>query len=153
MKKWIVLGLFIALCVGTGALAGYATQQSVSDWYLTLNRPDWTPPSWLFAPVWTTLYVMMAIAAWLVWQTWPQSAMAMIVFFVQLTLNLAWSFLFFGARSPILGLVDIAALWLAIVLTIVLFNRHSRAAGLLLVPYLAWVSFAAALNFTIWQMN
>mgnify|MGYP003390446608 CR=1 FL=1 len=123
------------------------------DWYAALKKPSWNPPGWLFGPVWTTLYVMMAVAAWLVWRSGGNSRGAMILFFSQLALNFAWSFLFFGARSPWLGLVDIAMLWVALLITTIVFFGKSRAAGLLMAPYLAWVSFAAVLNFTIWRLN
>ena len=102
--QWLVLAAFIVLCLAVAGVAGWATSQSVATWYLTLNRPSWTPPNWLFAPVWTTLYIMMAVAAWRIWRSgggftgraWP----ALVMFFVQLALNFAWSFAFFGARSP-----------------------------------------------------
>ncbi len=153
MNKWLALAAFILLCIGVAVLAGYATTQSVTTWYPTLNKPDWTPPSWLFGPVWTVLYVMMALAAWLIWQHKPVARTAMTLFFIQLILNLLWSFAFFGARSPFLGLINILVLWLAIAATIVAFNRSSRSAAMLLIPYFCWVSFATALNFTIWQLN
>lgn len=152
-NKWLMLLLFVAICVGAGSLAGYATMQSVGEWYPTLKKPSWTPPSWLFGPVWTVLYMMMAIAAWLVWQKGPITKGAMLLFWGQLLLNVAWSFLFFGARSPGLGLIVIIAMWLAIALTIYAFAFHSRTASFLMVPYLMWVSFATALNAAIWQLN
>ncbi len=152
-NRWIMLGILLVLCIGVGGLAGFATAQSVADWYPLLNKPSWTPPAWLFAPVWTVLYVMMAVAAWLVWQRRPASNRAMTLFYVQLILNLAWSFLFFGLQSPLLGLFDIIALWTVIVLTAFAFFRHSHVAGAMMVPYLMWVSFAAALNFSIFWLN
>lgn len=152
MNKWWVLAGFIVVCLAVGGIAGFATAQSVQDWYPTLNKPSWTPPPWLFAPVWTTLYVMMAVAAWLVW-TIGSARAALALFFSQLLLNLAWSFLFFGARSPALGLIDIVLLWLAIAATIFAFSMKSRLAAFLMVPYLAWVSFALALNTSIWMLN
>jgi translocator protein len=152
-NQWLVLAGFVLLCLAVGGIAGFATAQSVNDWYLTLNRPSWNPPGWLFGPVWTTLYVMMAVAAWLVWRRGGNIQGAMILFFSQLALNFAWSFLFFGARSPWLGLVDIAMLWVALLATTIVFFGKSRVAGLLMLPYLAWVSFAAVLNFTIWRLN
>jgi translocator protein len=152
MKKWLVLAGFVILCVGIGALAGMATSQSVLEWYPGLNKPSWTPPGWLFAPVWTVLYIMMAVAAWLVWKT-GNAQTALILFFGQLLLNLAWSFLFFGARSPALGLIDILALWLSIAATIFAFSFRSRVAAFMMVPYLCWVSFATALNAAIYMLN
>jgi tryptophan-rich sensory protein len=152
MNKWLVLAGLIAICLGVAALGGLATASSVAEWYPTLNKPSWNPPSWVFGPVWTTLYIMMAVAAWLVWKR-GNSGPAMILFFAQLALNLAWSFLFFGARSPWLGLVDIAMLWLALLATVIVFFKRDRLAGALMLPYFAWVSFASFLNFTIWRLN
>lgn len=152
-NQWLVLAGFIIVTLAVGMLGGWAVSSSVSGWYLTINKPSWNPPSWLFGPVWTVLYIMMGIAAWLVWRTKDRIAPAMILYFSQLALNFAWSFLFFGARSPWLGLVDITMLWLAIVATMLAFFGRSTPAGLLMIPYLAWVSFAAALNFTIWRLN
>lgn len=152
MRQWWVLAGFIVACVAVGGLGGFATAQSVVEWYPTLNKPSWTPPSWLFGPVWTLLYLMMAVAAWLVWRA-GNSKGALILFWAQLALNLAWSFLFFGARSPTLGLIDIILLWIAIAATIFAFALHNRVAAFLLVPYLAWVSFATALNSAIYLLN
>lgn len=155
-RQWIALAGFIAICLLTGALGGWVTSQSVAEWYPTLNKPAWNPPAWVFGPVWTTLYAMMAVAAWLVWKNGPRGSgvrLALVVFFIQLALNCLWSFLFFGARSPALALVDIVALLVALATTTWMFFNHSRLAGALMLPYLAWVTFAAFLNLTIWQLN
>ena len=152
-NQWLVLAGFILVCLVTGGLGGWVTAQSVTDWYPTLVKPSWNPPNWIFGPVWTALYLMMAVAAWLVWRSDGNIRGAMILFFSQLALNFAWSFLFFGARSPWLGLMDIAMLWLALVITVIVFFQKSAAAGLLMLPYLAWVSFAAILNLAIWRLN
>ena len=152
-RKWLTLAGFMLLCLAVGGLGGWITAPSVIAWYPTLSKPEWNPPSWVFGPVWTTLYVMMAVAAWLVWLKPETTRTALILFFIQLALNSLWSFLFFGAQSPGLALIDILALWLALALTIHAFFEHSRTASLLLLPYLAWVSFAAFLNFSIWQLN
>lgn len=152
-NPWIVLAGFIVLCLAVGGIGGFATAQSVESWYLTLNRPGWNPPNWLFGPVWTVLYVTMAVAAWLVWRTGRDVKPALILFFVQLALNFAWPFLFFGARSPLLGLIGIVVLLITILATNRAFFQRSVAAGLLMLPYLAWVGFATALNFAIWQLN
>jgi translocator protein len=152
MKQWWVLAGFIALCMAVGVGAGLVTAPAVLEWYPTLNKPSWTPPSWLFAPAWTVLYILMAIAAWLVWKAGNAKA-ALTLFFAQLLLNFAWSVLFFGARSPGLGLIDVAAMWLAIAATIFAFAFKSRLAAFLMVPYLCWVSFAAALNAAIFMLN
>jgi translocator protein len=152
-NQWVVLAGFIFICLAAGSLGGFAVTSSITGWYPSINKPSWNPPDWVFGPVWTVLYVMMGVAAWLVWRTGDRIAPAMVLFFSQLALNVAWSFLFFGARSPWLGLVEIIMLWLSIVFTIGAFWARSRAAGLLLLPYLAWVSFAGFLNYTIWQLN
>lgn len=150
-----VLILFSAICLGVGAVGGWATARSVATWYPSLAKPSWNPPSWVFAPVWTALYIGMAVAAWLVWRTsgWRDASGALRLFAVQLALNAAWSPLFFGLRSPAAGLVDIAALWLVVAATIVAFFRIAPVAGALLVPYGLWVTFAAALNAAIWRLN
>ncbi len=152
MRQGLALVGFLVLCLGVGGLGGWATLQAVVEWYPTLVKPSWQPPSWLFGPVWTVLYIMMAIAAWLVWRVGNAGA-ALVLFGGQLLLNLAWSFLFFGARSPGLALLDIGALWLTIAATIFAFALKSRIAAFLMVPYLCWVSFATALNGAIWTLN
>jgi translocator protein len=152
MRQWWVLAGFLILCVGGGTLAGLVSAPAILEWYPALNKPSWTPPSWLFGPAWTVLYVLMSVAAWLVWKT-GNAKTALILFFAQLLLNFAWSILFFGARSPGLGLIDVTAMWLAIAATIFAFALKSRTAAFLMVPYLCWVSFAAALNAAIFMMN
>ena len=152
-----ILGLAVALaaCYGAAALGGLFTAGAVQDWYPTLARPSWNPPAWVFGPVWTALYGMMAAAVWLVWLERHRrpGAAPLVLFGVQLALNAAWSPLFFALRRPDLAFADIVLLWLALVVTVWLFLKRRAAAGLLLVPYLLWVSFAAALNFTIWRLN
>ena len=125
------------------------------EWYSELAKPTWTPPGSWFGPVWTVLYLTMGVAAWLVWRRsgWQGARFALALFLFQLVLNGLWSWLFFGLRSPLAGLVDIVVLWLAIGVTILAFRRHSAGASLLLVPYLAWVTFATALNFALWRLN
>ena len=152
-NPWIVLALFVIICLAVGLGAGWATQQSVTDWYPTLVKPSWNPPNWVFGPVWTLLYIMMAVAGWLVWRNGTDVKPALTLFFSQLALNFAWSFLFFGARSPWLGLVGIAMLLMAVATTTFVFWRITKPAGLLFVPYLAWVTFASLLNLTIWRLN
>jgi benzodiazapine receptor len=139
-----------------GITAGLATASSVRGWYGELIKPPFNPPDWLFAPVWTALYLAMGIAAYLVWRRGadvPGATAALVAFVIQLALNWVWSFLFFGLRSPLLGLIEIVLLWGAIVVTMVLFFRRSTWAGALLVPYLLWVSFAMVLNFELWRLN
>ena len=152
-KNWQVLALFVAICLAVGLLAGWATSRSVTEWYPTLEKPEWTPPAALFAPVWTILYVMMAIAAWLVWRDGKRPRRALVFFFVQLFLNGLWSFLFFGLRMPGLALIEILILWLMILVTLISFAYRSTPAALMMAPYLAWVSFAMLLNASIWRLN
>jgi translocator protein len=137
-------------------LAAYIGSQWTSpQWYAELRTPPWSPPAWVFGPVWTALYSMMAVAAWLVWRAngFGGTRLALSVFLVQLGLNAAWSGLFFGLQRPGLAFAEIVVLWWAILATLVLFWKHNRVAGWLLVPYLAWVTFAAALNYSIWRLN
>lgn len=149
-----VLGLvaFVALCFGTAALGNTATARSVLEWYPGLRKPPWTPPNWVFGPVWTVLYGMMAVAGWLAWRD-ERSRTTTLVFLLQLLLNGAWSWLFFGLRRPDLALVGVVLLWLAIVATITAFWKISRLAVILFVPYLAWVTFAAFLNRAVVRLN
>ncbi len=149
------LVLFIAVCLMAGGLGAIFTAGAVRDWYPGLTKPSWTPPGWLFGPVWTALYLMMAVAAWIVWQKrgFTHGSGALGLFFFQLALNAAWSPLFFGLRNPLAGLLDIVPLWAAILATIVSFWRIAPAAGALLAPYWLWVSYATALNFALWKMN
>jgi tryptophan-rich sensory protein len=144
---------FIALCLAVSALGGNVTASSVGGWYQTLHKPPFNPPDGIFAPVWTTLFIFMAIAAWRVWRRVGLRNRAIAAFMVQLALNLLWSVLFFGLKSPGLALLEIPVLWLAIAWTGLIFGRIDRWAGLLFVPYAAWVAFAVLLNAAIWQLN
>jgi benzodiazapine receptor len=153
MNKWLALVGFLVLCLGVGAGAGFMTAESVVTWFPTLNKPFFNPPPWVFAPVWTTLYIMMALAAWRVLLSGAISKPALNLFFGQLVLNFLWSLLFFGLHSPALALVDIIALWIMIALTLRAFLKIARPSGYLLMPYLAWVSFATLLNASIWWLN
>jgi tryptophan-rich sensory protein/uncharacterized protein YbjT (DUF2867 family) len=146
---------FIVVCFTAAGLGAAATSKTVGGWYQTLAKPTWNPPDWLFGPVWTVLYLMMAIAGWLVWRRdgWISSRVAMIWFGIQLVLNVLWSFLFFGMQRPDLAFGEILALWLAIAATVWVFRKKSRIAAILLWPYLAWTSFAVILNFAIWRLN
>ena len=125
------------------------------EWYASLKKPSWNPPPWIFAPVWSTLYAMMAVAAWLVWKRGGFSTQRrpLALFLAQLALNALWTPLFFGLHRPGLAFVEILLLWLAIAATLLAFRPVNRAAAWLLAPYLAWVSFAAALNFSLWRLN
>ncbi|MGQ9664065.1 MAG: TspO/MBR family protein [bacterium] len=146
----------LLLCLGAGFIGSFATNKSVGTWYMTINKPVINPPNWIFGPVWTTLFILMGIAFYLVWHkgfTYPGVKIAIIVFIVQLILNILWSVLFFGLRSPRLGFINILILWLAILFTIILFFRVSQTAGYLLIPYILWVSFASVLNGWIMFLN
>lgn len=151
-RQWIALAVFLVLCLAAGWIGSLATMPAIPTWYAGLEKPSFNPPPAVFGPVWTLLYILMAIAGWRVWRIRGVDS-TLVPFFVQLALNLAWSFAFFGAQSPILGLVVIVLLWLAIVWTIVVFRRVDSLAAGLLVPYLVWVSFATILNASIWALN
>jgi tryptophan-rich sensory protein len=154
MKWMALLAVLVAVFVVAG-IGGWFTSLGMPEWYMSLRKPSWQPPSWLFGPVWTALYIAMAVAVWLVWQEagLEGAGAALTLWGVQLLLNLAWSGIFFALRSPGWALLEIAILWLAILATTVLFFRHSTWAGALMVPYLAWVTFAAALNGAIVRLN
>jgi len=146
----------IVVCQLAGIVGSVFTVNSIPTWYAGLEKPFFAPPNWLFAPVWLSLYTLMGVSLYLVWSRGADTRSvktALSVFGIQLVLNALWSVLFFGLRSPLLGLIEIAALWIAIAVTIVLFYRVSRTAGLLLIPYIAWVTIAAALNGFIWNLN
>jgi len=148
----LALAGWLVLCFAAASLGGLFLP---GEWYASLKKPSWNPPGWVFGPVWSTLYAMMAVAAWLVWRRggWAARRRPLTLFLVQLPCNAAWTPLFFGWHRPGLAFVDIVLLWLAIVATVVAFRPVSRAAAWLLAPYLAWVSFAAVLNFTLWRLN
>ncbi len=153
-----IVGLifFLGICFFT-AWAGSQVSPGIApaDWYENLNKPVWNPPGWLFGPVWSILYTLMGIAAWLVWKEYGFSgaSAALGAFFVQLMLNGLWSQIFFGMQEPGWAFAEIILLLAAIVVTTILFFKKSRTAGWLMVPYIAWVSFASVLNGTIWVMN
>jgi translocator protein len=149
--RWFGLLLWLLLPLLAGA---FGSRFQPGAWYAALDKPSWNPPSWVFGPVWTVLYIMMGVAAWLVWDRYRGAArVALAVFVVQVVFNGLWSYLFFGLQSPALAFAGIVILWSLIVTTLMLFWRARTVAGVLLLPYLAWVSFAAVLNFTIWQLN
>lgn len=155
LQQTVALIGFIVLCFAAAAIGGAATSSSVNGWFQTLNQPSWAPPNWLFGPVWTALYLMMAVAAWLVWRSDKGTArrLLLILFGIQLVFNIAWSVIFFGLQSPGWAFAEILLLWLAIGATALAFKKVSTLAALLLLPYLAWTSFAAILNFAIWKLN
>ena len=155
-NKWLKLIVSIIIPQAAGLLGSIATTSSVRSWYPTLNKPVFNPPSWLFAPVWTLLFLLMGISLYLVWQKGVQTPgvkEALIFFAVQLVLNILWSIFFFGLQSPLLGLIDIIPLVVLIYLTFVKFKQIDPTAGYLLLPYLAWTSFATILNLSLLILN
>lgn len=150
------LPISLILCQLAGVVGSFFTRPAIDTWYRTLKKPYFTPPDWLFSPVWITLFFLMGISLFLIWQKKeenPQAEGALLLFFVQLILNALWSVLFFGLRSPLLGLIEILFLWVAILLTLQRFAKISKPGAYLLLPYFVWVSFAILLNFSIWILN
>ena len=145
----------VILCQLAGFWGSLFTTPAIPTWYATLKKPFFTPPHWIFGPVWISLFILMGISLFYVWRRpdHPEFKKALIFFFVQLILNVLWSLAFFGLRLPLLGLVDSILLWMAILLTIQHFSKVSKFAGALLLPYLIWVSFATLLNFSLWILN
>jgi benzodiazapine receptor len=155
-KSYAGLVVAIVLCQIAGIIGSLFTTAAISTWYANLHKPSIAPPNWVFAPVWTTLYLLMGISLFMIWNSGLDKSSvrrSLLVFSIQLALNVLWSYLFFGLRSPLLGLIGIVALWFTIVLTIVFFFRVSKVAGVLLIPYLAWVSLAGYLNYLIFILN
>jgi benzodiazapine receptor len=145
----------LVVCFAAAGIGGAVTTQKIGNWYATLVKPSWNPPDWVFGPVWSILYFCMAVAAWLIWRQggFAGVKVPLVLFGVQLVLNVLWSCLFFGLQSPGLAFLDVILLWAAIAATLVAFWQRSMAAGILFVPYLTWVSFASVLNFVIWRLN
>ncbi|MGC1515638.1 MAG: TspO/MBR family protein [Maribacter sp.] len=155
-RKLLYISIGIVVCCVIGFLSSVATQSSVNDWYVTLNKPSFNPPNWIFAPVWTMLYVLMGISVGLVWakgfyHKWVKTALYH--FGIQLLLNGLWSIVFFGLQQPFWALLVILSLLIVLVLTLKWFKVVSRLAAFLLLPYLFWVCFAAFLNYKIWELN
>jgi tryptophan-rich sensory protein len=148
----MALAGWLAVCFAA-AITGVCV--STTGWYAGLLKPDWNPPAWVFGPVWTLLYALMAIAAWLVWREggWKLQRLPLGLFLFQWLLNALWTPLFFGWHRPGLACAEIILLWLVLATTLGLFWRVRKIAGVLLLPYLAWVGFAAALNFSLWRLN
>jgi len=148
------LAISMVICLLAGAIGSIFTMPAIAGWYSTLSKPAWTPPNWAFGPVWTTLYILMGISLYLIWNTRVRGVKtAMGIFAAQLVLNVLWSFLFFGLQSPLLGMIGIVALWIAILATIIVFYRISRPAAYLLLPYIVWVTIASALNYSVLVLN
>ncbi|PBJ13122.1 TspO/MBR family protein [Flavobacterium sp. ACN6] len=157
MNKTVKIIIALIICLAVGYSASLVTRPSVESWYPTIAKPVFNPPNWIFMPVWTILYIFMAVAAGLVWDKIKEQTeevkKALLFFIIQLILNAIWSYLFFGLKNPMLALVEIALLWLMIYETYLKFIKINKTAGYLLIPYLAWVGFAAVLNASIWWLN
>lgn len=157
MKNLYKFIIAILICEGAGLIGSVFTMSSIPTWYATLNKPVFSPPNWIFAPVWTTLYFLMGVSLYLVWAKKIDKKALKIkayqVFFAQLILNVLWSLVFFGMKSPFAGLVVIIILWLLIIETIRRFAKIDKTASVLQYPYLIWVTFATILNFSIWVLN
>ncbi|MFA9190400.1 TspO/MBR family protein [Flavobacterium sp. FZUC8N2.13] len=157
MNKIVKILAAVVICLAIGYFSGIVTRSAILDWYPTLEKPIFNPPNWIFAPVWTALYIMMGVAAGLVWNRISIETeavkKAMVFFIIQLALNALWSYLFFGLRNPMLAGLEIIVLWLMIYETYLQFSKINKTAGYLFIPYLAWVSFAAVLNASIWWLN
>ncbi len=157
MNKVIKILIYVAICIGVGFVAGIATQESVVTWFPTLEKPWFNPPNEIFAPVWTLLYILMGVAAGLVWDRIDDGRervkKALLFFWIQLALNALWSVLFFYFQNPLLALIEIVLLWLMIYETFIKFKDIDKIAGWLFIPYIAWVSFATVLNASLWWLN
>lgn len=153
-RSWMPFFVCIALSLAAGGIGAAFTLPSIPTWYAALNHPSWTPPNWVFGPVWNTLYVLMGIAAGLVWKNGTKGKYVVLtIFFLHLVLNAAWSIVFFGLHDVFAALIIIKLLWLSIALLMYLFWRHAKAATYLLIPYLMWVTYASSLNFGILLLN
>ena len=149
-----ILALAIPLAIGSSS--AFFTVTGLDSWYQTIQKPSWNPPNWIFGPVWTTLYIMMGVALFLVWKQQDQNAAqrtAILLFAAQLILNFFWSLIFFKWQQPGWAFAELAVMWVLIILTIFQFSKLSNTAAWLLVPYISWVSFAGILNYTIWKLN
>lgn len=157
MNKALRIVVVVTTCLVVGYLSGMVTRESITTWYPTLVKPIFNPPNWIFAPVWTALYLMMGVAGGLVWnqiETQPELVKKGFLFFIiQLGLNALWSYLFFGLHNPFLALIEVVLLLLMIFETYVVFKKINKIAGMLMVPYLCWVTFATILNASIWWLN
>ncbi len=154
-KHWLAWCAFVATCFVAAAIGSRFTAASVMSWYPTLSKPPGTPPAWVFGPIWSALYFLMATAVWLVWKQRSAAdvTVALVLFFAQLALNATWSFVFFSLRQPGVALLEIVFLLLAIGATMASFAQYSRLAFWLMAPYFTWVSYAAYLNLGIWRLN
>ena len=150
---FLYCALWVVICLLVASLSGWVTSHSIPNWYASLNKPIFNPPNWVFAPVWTTLYIMIGIAGGVITNNYKQSSTTFWLYVIQLLLNFSWSFVFFGAHMIGLALINIVLLWFVILLTILSASKHSKSASLLLLPYWLWVSFASILNFSLLLLN
>jgi benzodiazapine receptor len=156
MSDILKLAICIFICLVAGGIGAAFTTSSNRTWYVGLVKPPFTPPNWLFGPAWTVLYILMGVAAYLIWKQGLSTTgvkLALLIFLIQLILNILWSVVFFGIHTPAGGIAVIATLWIAIFITLLRFWGVSTSAGALLIPYLAWVTFASALNIGVWKLN
>jgi len=157
MFKKSILPLLISILIvfSFGFIGSFFTTSSITNWYAFINKPLFSPPNWIFGPVWTLLYILMGVSAFLIWQKRDnlKTKPALIFYGIQLILNALWSIIFFGMHNPGLALLEIVILWLFILITLIKFYKINKTAGLLFIPYLAWVSFASILNYAIWMLN
>ncbi len=156
MKNLTKLAVSVGVSLSAGVIGSMFTAPAISTWYDMLEKPALNPPPWVFGPAWTVLYVLMGVATFLVWKQGfgrPEVRIALWSFVLQLILNTGWSVIFFGFRSPGPAFIEIVLLWLAIIVTIILFHKVSKPAAYLMVPYILWVTFAAYLNYAIWMLN
>ncbi|MEW6617341.1 MAG: TspO/MBR family protein [Patescibacteria group bacterium] len=156
LSKQIKFIVSLVLPLAAGFIGSFFTTPAINSWYATLIRPSFSPPNWIFGPVWTLLYILMGVSLFIVWKSDSdknKKRVAMVVFFGHLVLNTLWSIIFFGLNNPFFAFIEIIILWLSILVTAFLFFRIKKIAGILFIPYLLWVSFASVLNFSIWQLN
>jgi len=155
MADWIALAGSLVICMVAASIGGLFTARAIKEWYRGLKKPSWNPPDWAFGPIWTILYILMGISAWLVWEEGGVEAqlIPLSIFALQLILNVVWSAVFFYKRRIFGGLIEVLLLWAAILATIIAFWGPSVVAAVLLLPYIAWVSIASYLNYTIWRLN
>jgi translocator protein len=152
-KQVLALIISLAICFSAAGIGSVATTPNIATWYAGLAKPSWNPPNWLFGPVWTFLYISLAVAAWLVWRNGGLRQWPLALFAVQLILNALWSWIFFGFHLRGTAFIEVVILFATILLTTVAFWPRSMASGILMLPYLGWVGFASVLNFTIWRLN
>ena len=155
LRQLVSLAISILVCFAAAGVGSLLTRPAIEGWYSALRKPAWTPPNWIFGPVWSLLYLAMAVAAWLIWRKAGLSSakLPLTLFGLQLLFNVGWSAIFFGLRLPGAAFAEIVVLWLLILATTAVFWPLSRLAGALMVPYLLWVTYAVALNLAIWRLN